>query len=182
MDESGAPGVKQFDGDLFLVALVLFKTKEAIDSANSSVIRLRQSLGLKNDYEFHCSEDGRLVKRRFVELISCIDCNYVCIGIRKDLKKKTASYPEMANRIIEAINDVICDDVNIIMDSNPSLRKELRKCAGHSYEIKLHERKSHTDDMLQVADYIANLSYRESINKKSTFFKKIADKGNIIIY
>lgn len=165
LDESGAPGVARCAGDCLLVSLVVFESKEARDKSIEAIEALRKRLKLPEDYEFHCSRNSARPQTEFLKMLSGLDFRFITVAIRKDDFKKTASYARLAKLIIAEIKERF-PEMKIEMDSNPMLYAELRKRmrAEKMSGIKIRERDSKNSSLVQVADYVANISGKKVKN------------------
>ena len=179
IDESGAPGVATHPKDCLLVSLVLFESEEALDKAIFAINNLRERLRLPDDYEFHCSSNSTRPQAEFLRLLSTLDFRFITVVIHKNDFKKTASYVRLASLIIEEIEKRF-PEIKIEMDSNPSFHAELRKrLKEHKLNnVKIRERNSRHSRLIQVADYVANISAKKAKNtpKAREWYSVIAKK------
>ena len=163
LDESGAPGRATKPNDYFVVSLVIFTDKATCNQAIDKIEHLRASLNLPGDYEFHCSRNANRVQNAFIELLSHLDFSFITISLRKDEQGDKATNIEIAERLIEKLSK-FSQSMRIEMDTNPRLydrlRKEIRKrgLAG----MNVRERKSKNNQLIQVADYIVNISAKHT--------------------
>lgn len=160
IDESGSPGVAINNSDYFLVSLVLFNSKTEVKKAELAIARLKERLGLSDDYEFHFSKNSSLSRRCFVELLSRLNYRYVIVFIKKNNERANASYERIAKLLLDKVCTLKLGEVKIEMDTNPLLYVELKKeLKKHNMEgVRIRQVKSHTSVGIQVADYITGLS------------------------
>jgi len=179
LDESGAPGVANRPCDYLIVSLVIFPDKESSDKCSAAIYRLRKRQNLKGNYEFHFSHNAVRHKDAFVKLISNLEFQFITVAIRKDATHKLASYAHVAELLLPEIARH-AKDIHILMDSNPILCSKLKKRAKDSklYGVRFKQAKSHTDNLLQLADYIAALCARKAKNPEKEYasFRAIAKK------
>ena len=188
IDESGAPGVATHNKDCLLVSLVLFESEEARDKSAKSINNLRAKLNLPDDYEFHCSSNSTRPQTEFLKLMNALDFRFITVAIHKNDFKKTASYSRISNLVIDEIEKRF-PEIKIEMDSNPTLYAEFRKRIRErklNY-VKIRERNSKHSSLIQLADYVANISAKKAkntpkardlygiITKKVLAFIEIAD-------
>lgn len=186
IDESGAPGVAVNSNDFLVVSLVLFDSEDDVKECEDAMKRLRIRLGLKPSYEFHCSHNMKAAQDGMLRLLSRQKFRFITIAIKKNQIKKHASYSRMAQLLAREMRNY-CEDARLRMDSNPVLFKALKK-ELHGLSVSLREVKSHTDDLIQLADYVVNLSakmvkntekaavlYRRSLAQKQLVFIEICD-------
>lgn len=165
LDESGAPGVASCAGDYLLVSLVVFESEEIRDESIEAIEALRERLRLPEDYEFHCTSNSTRPQAEFFKLLSELDFRFITVAIRKNDFKKTASYARLAKLVIDEVKERF-SEMKIEMDSNPTLRTELRKRLREEKMggIKVRERDSRDSLLVQVADYVANISGKKVKN------------------
>ena len=179
MDESGAPGVATYPKDCLLFSLILFESEETRDKAASAIDSLREKLHLPDDYEFHCSSNSTRPQTEFLKLLNALDFRFITIAIHKNEFKKTASYVRLSSLIIDEIEKSF-PEIKIEMDSNPTLHAELRKWIKERKlkYIKIHERNSRHSRLIQIADYVANISAKKAKNtpKAREWYNTIAKK------
>ena len=179
IDESGVPGIATYPRDYFVVSLVIFRSEEDKNNAVKLMENLRERLKLPVDYEFHCSHNSTRVQDEFLKILSRMNFRFITIGIKKDSNKKTASYNRMAQLIIEEIIKRF-DQISIEMDKNPALFSEIKNIRK-SRRIKglsIKERNSRGNQLIQVADYVVNISAKKIKNtaKSKTWYSHISNK------
>jgi len=158
MDESGEPGVANHDNDYLVVSLVVFESRDTAEKCSASIERLRTRLNLPLNYEFKLSRNSNKVKTAFTALMVNLDFRTITVSIRKNDFRKTASYARIARYIANEVESN-CPGISIIQDSNPILYKELNILFKESKSgISIKKTRSHSDNLLQLADYITGLS------------------------
>lgn len=179
IDESGAPGVATSTKDYLLVSLVLFNSEKIKNKSIESIEKFREKLNLPEDYEFHCSSNSPRVRDEFLKFLGTLDFNFITIAIRKNDFRKTASYVRLSGLLIEEIKKRF-PKIKIEMDTNPTLYAELRKrIREHKLKyIKLRERNSRHSRLIQIADYVVNISAKKIKNtpKARDWYKFIVKK------
>jgi len=161
LDESGEPGVANNENDYLVVSLVIFESREAADKCSASIDRLRKRLGLPDNYEFKISRNSNKVKKAFTALMVNLNFRTITVALRKNDFKKTASYARIAEYFT---NEVIAnfENIRILQDSNPVLNKELNiQLKKRRSKITIKMARSHSDNLLQLADYIVGLSAKK---------------------
>lgn len=163
VDESGAPGVATKENDFLVVGLVLFDGIDAVKDATQKMKQLRCDLGVVPSYEFHCSHNARVVQKEVLKLIERLDFCYFVVAIRKNRIKKYASYTEIAKLFVHELETLGVEEIRINMDSNPvlyyALRSQLKNAIVPYCRVK--EVESRKCDLVQIADYIVNLSAKQ---------------------
>ena len=179
IDESGAPGVASYSKDCLLVSLVLFESEESRDKAIAAIDDLREKLHLPEDYEFHCSSNSTRPQTEFLKLLSSLDFRFITIAIHKNDFKKTASFARMSNLLIDEIEKRF-PEIKIEIDSNPTLYTEFRKRIRERKlkYVKIRERNSRHSRLIQVADYVVNITAKKVKNtpKARDWYNLIAKK------
>ena len=179
MDESGAPGVASYYNDYFLVSLVVFDSEEARNKSILAIEKLREKLHLPEDYEFHCSSNSTRPQTEFIKLLSSMDFHFITVSIHKNDFRKTASYARISALIVDEIEKRF-PKIKIEMDKNPTLHAELRKKIKERKlkDLKIRERDSRHSRLVQVADYVVNISAKRVKNtpKSKELYKNISKK------
>ena len=184
LDESGAPGVASHNKDYLTVSLVLFSSEKSKNQSISEIEKLCKSLRLPDNYEFHCSSNSTKPQLAFLRLLSNLNFIFITIVIHKNDFKKTASFTRMSELIVNIIEKHF-PIIKIEMDSNPILYAELRKRIREKNlkNIKVRERNSRSSRLIQVADYVVNISTKKAKNtqKSCELYKFIKDKELIFL-
>ena len=184
LDESGAPGVASHNKDCLTISLVLFSSEKSKNQSISEIGKLCKSLRLPDNYEFHCSSNSTKPQLAFLRLLSNLNFIFITIVIHKNDFKKTASFTRMSELIVNIIEKHF-PIIKIEMDSNPILYAELRKRIREKNlkNIKVRERNSRSSRLIQVADYVVNISTKKAKNtqKSCELYKFIKDKELIFL-
>lgn len=184
IDESGAPGVANHNKDCLVVSLILFDSEINRDEAIAAIEKLRKNLRLPDDYEFHCSSNSTRPQVEFLKLLSSIKFQFITIAIHKDSFKRTASYMRLSRLIVDEIEKRF-SKIKIEMDSNPIFYTELRKRIKERglHHVRIHERNSRSCRLIQVADYVVNISAKKAKNtpKSHEWYRYIANKTLLFI-
>lgn len=179
IDESGAPGVATYNKDCLVVSLVLFDSEESRDKSIAAIDNLREKLCLPDDYEFHCSSNSTRPQTEFLKLLSSLDFRFIAIAIHKNDFKKTASCSRMSSLVMDEIQKRF-PEIKIEMDSNPILYTEFRKRIRERKlkYVKVRERNSRNSQLIQIADYVVNISAKKAKNtpKAREWYNSISKK------
>ena len=161
MDESGSPGVAKTQEEFLAVSLVVFDSREAADNCSASIERLRKKLRLADNYEFHHSRNSNRVREAFIKLIPDLNFKIITVALRKNDFKRTASYSRIAGYLATEISSN-CPAIHILLDANPILYKELKaKLKACDINASVKMARSHSDNLIQLADYVVALSTRK---------------------
>ncbi len=184
VDESGSPGVAVNSNDFLIVSLVLFDARDDADKCSDAMNGLRTKLRLKRDYEFHCSRNASIAKAGMLQLISRQSFSVITVSIKKNQTKRTASYARIAQLLIQQLEQ-FTEEIEIKMDSNPILYKELKR-ASRASKLKyasLKQVKSHTDNLVQFADYIVNIFAKKMkvVERSSEFYRPLLKKRVVLV-
>lgn len=184
LDESGSPGKASHNNDYFAVSLIVFNTGKTRNNSIALINQLRQNLRLPSDYEFHCSSNSTRPQTEFFKLLSKMQFRFITIIIHKNEFRKTASYARISNLLMDEIEKRF-PSIKMEMDSNPTLHAELRKRIHERKlkNIKIREQKSHNNPLIQVADYVVNISAKKVKKAPKTLpqYKMISQKALIFI-
>ncbi len=118
IDESGAPGVASYKNDYLVASLVVFESEEDKNKSIKTINKLRGTLRLPEEYEFHCSSNSTRPQTEFIKLLSSLNFRFITIAIRKNDFRKTASYVKLSTILIDEITKRF-PEIKIEMDSNP---------------------------------------------------------------
>lgn len=165
VDESGSPGVSRSVGDFLALSLVLFGGRNEMTRCSIQVDQLRLALGKTMDYEFHYSRNSNRVQRNFIDLMNNkMKFEFISILIRKTRDKGNASYEKLAEILVDQLVTLTIHDLRIIMDSNPLLCKNIKTYIRKKslYNIRVREAKSHSENLIQLADYVVNVSCKNA--------------------
>lgn len=179
IDESGSPGVANNSNDYLLASLVIFSSEKNRDASVIKIDRLCKKLSLPDNYEFHCSSNSTRPQAEFYNLLALLNFRFITVAIRKNDFRKTASYSRLSALLIAEIEKHF-SEITIEMDSNPTFYAALRKQtrARNLRGVKIRERSSRSNRLIQVADYVANISSKhlKYTAKGQTLYAKIAKK------
>ena len=184
IDESGTPGTSNGDDDYFAVSIVLFYSKQEVESAINAIDELARVLRLPADYEFHCSRNTTKSQDGFFNVLPKLDFRFISIIIKKDDFRSTSSYSRMADLLLSELGKRY-NDVLIEMDSNPAFHSTLKRNSkkfGFSH-FRIRERSSRSNRLIQLADYVVYLSSRQTKhnNKTKRVFSIIKPKAEAIV-
>lgn len=184
LDESGSPGVANYANDFLVVSLVWFDSEGAANECSVAIDCLRSRLGKTATYEFHCSRNATVSQSGFMKLLPDLDFRFISIAIRKNQSRRYASYARLAEILIRELGARI-DRINVKMDYNAILYTELKKQIklAKLRNFKLKEVKSHSDNLIQLADYVVNLSAKKAKNtaKSLEWYRPIAKKQAVFL-
>ncbi len=165
VDESGSPGMSHGVGDFLALSLVIFDGRDAALKCSRKIDQLRKELGKTADYEFHYSRNSTKVQRTFVQAMNTeMHFQFISIKVGKTCDRKFASYELLANILVEQLCWLKIYNIRIVMDSNPLLCRNIKLCVRkvELHNIHVKETKSHSDNLVQLTDYVVNVSCKNT--------------------
>ncbi len=184
IDESGDPGRKIDRGSsaFFTVAMVTFEEKEVAAACDERINLLRFELGLRKDYEFHFYSNSRKVRLAFLEAVLPYEFFYHAFALNKDPARlygqgfnfKGPLYKYVCGLVFENAKPYLADATVVIDKSGDRefrnqlaayLRRKMKETGTNPiHKIKMEE--SRTNNLLQLADYVAGVTNRY-VSKRS---------------
>lgn len=180
IDESGDPGLKLKEGssDYFVIALVVFEDNEEAIACDQRIQLLKRELGLINE-EFHFKRNSDRIRESFIKAVAPYDFFYYAIILDKDrlyyqgFRDKKSFYKYACSLLFENAkeklnNSIVLIDKSGSLDFQRQLSKYLKlKMNNRLRRIKLVKaQKSNSNNLLQLADYIASIINRSVQHKK----------------
>ncbi len=159
---------------LFLVALVTFEDHDEAQACDDAIRDLRPRLSLRGDFEFHFAQNSRRVRQAFLSTVSEFGFSYHVFGLNKakvtsapGFQYKDSLYKWTARMTFENAKPHL-DDAIIVLDGcgdrefrktfSAYLRKRLNDKHGPRRIREVKIQPSHTNNLLQLADYVASIS------------------------
>jgi len=196
IDESGDPGLKLKDGssEFFVVSLVVFEDHEEALACDQRIELLKRELGWQYADEFHFKRNGDKVRESFITAVAPYGFFYYAIVLNKKnlqdnaLRNKQSFYKYACGLVFEDAKEKLAGATVIIdksgcLDFRRQLENYLKKQMndrGGSKRIKrVKMERSESNNLLQLADYIAGIINRAVQNKKRNaqkFRKMIAHR------
>lgn len=194
IDESGDTGLKLEDGSsrFFTVALVAFDEDDEAIACDWRIQLLKKELGFPPEYEFHFKRNSDRIRESFLKAVSPYGFFYYGIVINKDPKKlwgegfknKESFYKYACSLVFENAKSKLCEAIVIIDESSSEdfqrrlgtyLRRKLKSKEGKCMVKKLKMQRSSSNNLLQLADYVAGVVNRFVSDKKKDAgsFRKI---------
>lgn len=196
LDESGDTGRKIAIGSskYFVVSLVIFNDNDDALACDQRISLLRHEANLPEDYEFHFSDNSRAKRELFLQAVNPYNFVYCTVAIDKDPSKlygdgfnsKSSFYKYACNMVFTNTLPYL-DKATVVIDRSGSktfqgelrtyLRNKLNDSDGQKIK-KMKAEKSHTNNLLQLADYCVCISNRKVQRKKDweLYYKYISAK------
>lgn len=184
VDEAGDTGrrINQGSSKFFVISLVLFEDHEEALACDQRISLLRRELKLPERFEFHFAHNSKRIRLKFLEAIRPYQFVYFCIVIDKNSKKlqgpefdsKEAFYKYACQMLFVSASPYL-DNAIVVLDKSGNtefrrrLAKYLRKkmnTGGKKIIKKIKQQKSHSNNLLQLADYVSGIINRKVQNKK----------------
>lgn len=195
IDESGDPGLKIDRGssEYFAVSLVVFEDEEEAVACDQRVSLLRREIGWKIDSEFHFRRNSHPIREKFLKAVEPYSFFYYGIVINKaklygeGFKNKESFYKYACRLVFENAKEKL-HDATVIIDRSGSndfrnqLSSYLKKHMNddkHRLIKKVKMQNSESNNLLQLADYVAGVisrSVQQQKNKADGFRKIIAHR------
>lgn len=200
IDESGDSGLKIDKGSsrYFTVGLVLFEEDEEAISCDQRIQLLKREVGWRENDEFHFKNNSDKIRVAFLKAVSPYNFFYYGIVINKDPKKlfgdgfknKSSFYKYACGLVFENAKEKMRDSTVIIdesgnLDFKNQLATYLRKRVNKNDKLikKIKMQRSESNNLLQLADYVAGAINRSVKNekKKSDAYRKIIAHREIYV-
>jgi hypothetical protein len=197
IDESGDSGFKLNKGSspYFVIGLVVFDDMEEADACDRRIEVLKTELGKGKNWEFHFKTNSHKLKEHFLKAV--LPFNFFYYGIVLDKSRlfqegfttKDSFYKYTCGLVFENAKDklhaaiVVIDETgSLLFKSN--LAKYLMKKMNESKNIikRVRMEKSHSSNLLQLADYVTGSINRSYSNKANAgIYRKIISSREIYV-
>lgn len=200
IDESGDSGLKIDKGSsrYFTVGLVLFEEGEEAISCDQRIQLLKREVGWRENDEFHFKNNSDKIRVAFLKAVSPYNFFYYGIVINKDPKKlfgdgfknKSSFYKYACGLVFENAKEKMRDSIVVIdesgnLDFKNQLAKYLRGRLNKNDKLikKIKMQRSESNNLLQLADYVAGAINRSVKNekKRSDAYRKIIAHREIYV-
>lgn len=182
----------------FTVGLVLFEEGEEAISCDQRIQLLKREVGWRENDEFHFKNNSDKIRVAFLKAVSPYNFFYYGIVINKDPKKlfgdgfknKSSFYKYACGLVFENAKEKMRDSIVVIdesgnLDFKNQLAKYLRGRLNKNDKLikKIKMQRSESNNLLQLADYVAGAINRSVKNekKKSDAYRKIIAHREIYV-
>lgn len=197
IDESGDTGrkVNQGSSKFFVISLVLFEDNDEALACDQRIALLKREMGKDNRFEFHFQDNSEKIRVAFLESIIPYSFAYFSVVIDKDPKKLVGegfnvkeSFYKYACHMAFTNAKPHLDNATVILDKSgsPTFQRSLRKYlntktngdGGRTIIKKLKQQASHSNNLLQLADYVSGVINRKYLGKKNwqDYYKYLSPK------
>ena len=187
IDESGDPGLKieQGSSKFFIVSLVVFEEHDEAIACDQRIELLKRELGWGIKDEFHFKNNSNRIREVFLNAVSPYNFFYYGIVMNKNylwgegFKDKRSFYKYSCSLVFENAKEKLNNAIIVIDQSgNTDFRRQLQKYLKSKMNDrarkiirKVKMQRSTSNNLLQLADYIAG-----SINRSISDKRKEANK------
>lgn len=191
IDESGDCGMKigQGSSKFFVVSLVVFEDNDEALACDQRIELLKKELGWTPRSEFHHKGNSDTVRETFIKAVLPYSFFYYSIVLDKEklwgegFKNKESFYKYACSLVFENAKDKL-DDATIIIDESGSLdfKRKLERYLKenmnktHRKIKKVKMQRSVTNNLLQLADYVAGIINATQLGKR----KRAADHRKLL--
>lgn len=199
IDESGDAGIKTERGSskFFVISLVIFNNFNEATDCSRRIDLLRQEMRLNLDFEFHFRNNSLKIRERFLRAVVNYNFCYFCLVVDKSrlnffysINFTKESFYQCACRLLFLKAKSYLKKAIIVLDRSGSpefclrlskvLKIEMSQQKGIIKKIK--QQNSNSNNLLQLADYVAGIINRKFQNKKNwQLFHDIIRKKEISI-
>lgn len=185
IDESGDPGLdtKRGASKFFTVALVVFEENEEALACDQRIQLLKKELRWEEGDEFHFKRNSDKTRKAFLEAVAPYNFFYYGIVFDKDPKKlssdifknKRSFYSYACGLLFESAKNRLLN-TSVIVDRSGGtefrseltryLRKKMNEDGKTPIIKNVKMQSSQSNNLLQLADYIAGVIGREAKDEK----------------
>lgn len=185
VDESGDTGLKLDKGSsrFFTVVLVAFNDKDEAVACDQRIGLLKKELGWKPDNEFHFKYNSNRVREMFLRAVAPYNFFYYGVVVDKDPAKlwdesfhhKSYFYKYVCGLVFENARSRLSDATVVIDESSSEefqqqlgtyLKQKIDRDSAIRIIKKVKMQRSHSNNLLQLADYVASIICRSVSNKE----------------
>ena len=189
IDESGDSGFKFDKGssEFFNVSLVVFNDMDEANACDNRIKLLKKELGKPDSWEFHFKENSHRIRDEFLKAVVRYEFFYYSFILNKRelysqnlIGNKDSFYKYVCGLVFENAKDKLDNAIVLIDESgNRDFKKSLSKYLKNrmnDYDRKVIKKvkmqKSHSNNLLQLADYIAGIMNRSVLGKDDKNLRK----------
>ncbi len=197
IDESGDTGRKITKGSsrFFVISMVLFEDNDEALACDQRISLLKRELNKSAKFEFHFQNNSEKVRQSFLKAIIPYSFTYFSVVIDKDPKKligegfnvKESFYKYTCHMVFTNAKPYL-NNATIILDKSgsPTFQKSLKRYLNTKTNgdnkgkiiKKLKQQSSHSNNLLQLADYVSGVINRKYLKKKNwkNYYKYLSPK------
>jgi len=179
LDESGDAGRKPGRGSslFFVVGLVIFNDLEEASRCDQRIGLLKNELGLDPRFEFHFSDNSHRVRMAFLEAVAPYDFFYHVFVLDKNPAKLFGKGFQFKSPLYKYVCSLVFENAKphlrratVIVDGSGDrafrqqlqayLKARMNDRGGTEIISKVRLERSSSNNLLQLADYVAGISNR----------------------
>ncbi len=197
IDESGDPGrsIAQGSSRFFVLAIVMFEDHDEATRCEQAIAALAEQLG-RRQQEFRFSKDSHQTRWRFLNAVRPSRFTFHAVVLDKqrswprDHEIPASLYEWACGMALRAASDG-WSDATVLLDSigdrrsqrerQRRLRDDVVAVRGPGALKRLTTARSHSQRLLQLADYVAGIVMRQLTGKKwgDDYFADIERRGTV---
>ncbi|OQY68708.1 hypothetical protein B6D29_00425 [Microgenomates bacterium UTCPR1] len=203
IDESGDTGRKISEGSsrFFVIGMVIFEDHDEALACDQRIELLKRELNKSKTFEFHFQNNSDKVRRSFLESIIPYSFIYFAVVIDKDPNKLVGdgfnvkeSFYKYACHMVFSNAKPYLDNAIVVLDKSgsPTFQHSLKKYLNlrtsdgadtrNRLIKKIKQQHSHSNNLLQIADYVSGIINRKYQKKKNwqSYHKLISSKEMLV--
>jgi Zn-dependent M32 family carboxypeptidase len=161
---------------------------EEANACDNRIQLLKKELGKPDSWEFHFKENSHRIREEFLKAVVRYEFFYYSFIVNKKnlysenlIGNKDSFYKYTCSLVFENAKDKLDNAIVLIDESgNRDFKKSLQKYLKNrmnDYDRKVIKKvkmqKSHTNNLLQLADYVAGVMNRNVLGNDDKGFRKI---------
>lgn len=183
IDESGDSGFNfdKWSSPFFTITLVIFNDPDEAQACSQRIDLLRRELGIWSNYEFHFKKNSDKIRQVFLEAVSSYNFFYYGFVLNKKIvtgkwfQYKDSFYKCVCWYVFENAKEKI-ENATVVIDKTWSndFKYALGKYLRNKLNTKDNKRikkvamhRSHTDNLVQLVDYVCGTIHRYYGDSKS---------------
>jgi hypothetical protein len=179
LDESGDPGRKPDRGSslYFVVGLVIFNDREEAMRCDERIGLLRGELGLDAKFEFHFSDNSHRLRLAFLEAVAPYNFFYHVFALDKHPDRLYGKGFQFKSPLYKYVCSLVFENAKahlrratVVVDGSGDrvfrrqlasyLKARMNDRGGTEVISKVRLERSSSNNLLQLADYVAGISNR----------------------
>jgi hypothetical protein len=185
LDESGDAGRKPDKGSsqYFVVALVVFNDREEAQRCDDRIRLLRAELAKPPAYEFHFRENSHATRLAFLEAVAPYDFFYHAFVLDKDPSRLYGKGFNFPGPLYKYVCGLVFENAKahlhhatVVVDGRGDrlfrqqlqtyLKARMNERGGREVIAKVKIERSSSNNLLQLADYVASICNRHVQSKR----------------
>ncbi len=168
--------------DFFVVGLIAFQSAESADGVARTIENLKRKIKAPSHFEFHFSKTKHDWRISFMKEVNGLDFSYYAVVINKAALTGPGfwdkeSFYKYACRLVLSNAQAVLHEATVVLDScgdkhfrrslSSYLKRQINDPEAPFIKIRtLRTEKSHSNNLLQLADMICGAIHRSMTTKK----------------